>query len=96
MRNEVVSPNAITFTCLLKARESIKLSIREYIYGLLQRDAMLGIALVDMYAKCGFLAKAHEVLTELRIRDVVSWSALISPYAQQDMGEEALVCFRRL
>ena len=51
---------------------------------------------MDMYAKCGFLAKAHKVLTELPIRDVVSWSALISAYAQQDMGEEALVCFQRL
>ena len=64
--------------------------------GFIEINPYLGSSLVDMYAKCGFLAKAHEVLTELRIRDVVSWSALISPYAQQDMGEEALVCFRRL
>ena len=46
-----------------------------------------------MYSKCGMLAQAREALEELLVRDVVSWNALISGYAQQGKAYEALNCF---
>eukprot|EP00250_Pteridium_aquilinum_P022497 c25392_g4_i1 orf=1-234(+) len=46
-----------------------------------------------MYAKCGSLSKAQDVLEKLPSRDVVSWNALISGYAQEGQGEQALNCF---
>jgi pentatricopeptide repeat protein len=49
-----------------------------------------------MYAKCGDLARAEEVLGSLAARDVVSWSALIAGYAKHDRGEEAWECARRM
>ena len=55
---------------------------------------MLGNALIDMYAKCGMLEKAREVLEELPTRNVVSWNVLIVGYAQQGQGHKALVCFK--
>ena len=54
---------------------------------------MLGTTLVDMYAKCGALTEAQQVLKELSVRDIVSWSALIAGYAQEGQGHEALNCF---
>ena len=57
-------------------------------------DALqIGSALVDMYAKCGMLAKSKQVLEELPIRNEVSLSSLIFGYAQQCRGYEALKCF---
>eukprot|EP00250_Pteridium_aquilinum_P019731 c24551_g2_i2 orf=764-1438(+) len=44
-------------------------------------NLFVGNSLVDMYAKCGALAKAEGVLEELPARNVVSWSALIAGYA---------------
>ena len=57
---------------------------------------MLGNVLVDMYAKCGILAKAQEVLEELPRRNVACWNALITGYAQQGQGKEALNCLERM
>ncbi|MCO5600199.1 hypothetical protein L7F22_054308 [Adiantum nelumboides] len=44
--------------------------------GLLEHDVMLGVALVDMYAKCGALRQAQSSLEKLPSHNVVSWSAL--------------------
>ncbi|KAH7442556.1 hypothetical protein KP509_03G094200 [Ceratopteris richardii] len=59
-------------------------------------DDALGNVLVDMYAKCGAFLTAQEVLEDRPLRDVVSWSALISGYAQQGQGHLALKCFGQM
>ena len=98
-----LSPNEVTFICILKACGSTgSIEIGKQIHdkilsmGLLEKYVMLGTALVDMYAKCGIVAKAQEVLEELPIRNIVSWNALIAGYAQQGQGHEVLNCFQRL
>mgnify|MGYP002775614676 CR=1 FL=1 len=103
MQNEGISANAVTFICILKACGSIGAidkgeQIHEEIIkrGLLVKNIMLGNALVDMYARCGMPAKAHEVLKELPIRDVISWSAMIAGFAQQEKAHEALYCFDQM
>ena len=63
---------------------------------LLEKDVVLGTALVDMYARCGMLEKARKVLEELHLRDVIAWSALIAGYAQQGQGHEALKCLKHM
>jgi pentatricopeptide repeat protein len=60
---------------------------------LLDKDVVLGTALVDAYAKCGLLEKSQRVLKELPTRDVVAWNTLIAGLAQQGQGHEALNCF---
>jgi pentatricopeptide repeat protein len=59
----------------------------------LDTDARIGNVLVDMYAKCGEIACAREVFDCLRERGVVSWSAMISAYANHGEPEEALNLF---
>ena len=103
MQGEGLSPNGITFLCIVKACGSIGAldkgkQIQEEVVsrGLLEKDIVIGTALVDMYAKCGDLTKAQEFLEQLPIRNVVSWSALISGYAQQSQGHVALECFEQM
>ena len=101
---EGFSPNSVTFICILKAcgttpaYEDVGKQIHEKIVksGFLCKDVLVGNALVDMYAKCGALEKAQQVLEELPIRDVVSWNALIAGYAHEGKGHEALYCFERM
>ena len=59
--------------------------------GMLRNDIVLGT-----YARCGALSKAQQVLEELCVMNVVSWNALISGFAQQGRGEEAVECFKRI
>ncbi|KAI5067707.1 hypothetical protein GOP47_0018235 [Adiantum capillus-veneris] len=64
--------------------------------GLLETDAYLRSTLVTMYAKCSALVRAQQVIDELRVRDAVSWSALIAGYVQHGHGKEAVGCFYRM
>ena len=103
MRSEGHSPDAITFMCILQACGSTGAvhkgqEIHEEIanMGFLAKHIMLGTALVDMYVKCGLLAKAKQVLEELPFRNVVTWNVIITGYAQQDQGHAALNCFEQM
>ena len=101
MKNEGLSPDAITFISVLKACGGTGALVKgKQIHdeivsrGLLEKDIVLGTTLVDMYAKCGMITKAHKVLKELPIRNVVSWNALIAGYAEQGQCHEALNCLQ--
>ena len=68
MQDEGLSPDSITFVCLLQACGSIGAAEKgEEIHakvdrqGLLGKNIVIGTALVDMYGKCGELLKAQEV-----------------------------------
>ena len=101
--HEGLSPDVVTFTCILKACGKVgAISKGEEIHveivkkRFLEKDVVLGNALVDMYAKCGILVKAKQVLEDLPIRDIVSWNALIAGYVQQGQGQEALNCLEHM
>ena len=103
MRQDGILPDEITFTCILKACGSMGAfdkgkEIHDEIdkQGLLEKDAVLGTALVDMYARCGALPKAYEVLQKLPNRNIISWNALISGYAQGGQGIEVMTCFKQM
>ncbi|KAI5067616.1 hypothetical protein GOP47_0018144 [Adiantum capillus-veneris] len=96
MIHEDVPPDAVTFSCALKACDSaIMVTIgqrlhREAVSEGFDDDTFLGNTLVDMYCKCGLLMEAREVFDELPARDVVSWNTIIAGYSEQGLGEEAL------
>ena len=102
MKDEGLSPDSVTYICILKACSSVSLEIGEDIHakvrkrGLLQKDLILGNALVDMYGKCGLLEKAREVFEDLPVQDVVSWNALIGGYVEHGHEEEALSCLTEM
>ena len=57
-------------------------------------DTPISNALITMYARCGNLSNAEQAFTEMPTRrDVVSWNAVISGYAQHGRAEEALKLF---
>jgi pentatricopeptide repeat protein len=63
---------------------------------LLKKHAVLGNALVDMYAKCGMLEKARRLVEGHSIRDIIAWNSLIGGYTQQGRCDEALNTFEQL
>ena len=103
MQQKGFSPNSVTFLCILKACGSMRaIEKGTQIYGtilregLLERNVLIGTALMDMYAKCGTPSKAQEVFDQLHIRDIASWNTLIAAYVQHGYGEEALNCFEQI
>nr|UPT48753.1 pentatricopeptide repeat protein AaPPR737 [Agave angustifolia] len=53
-------------------------------------------SLVSMYCKCGHLDDARKLFCEMAQRDVVSWNAIISGYAQHGLGERAIQLFNEM
>ncbi|MCO5569223.1 hypothetical protein L7F22_022934 [Adiantum nelumboides] len=98
MRSEGFSPDVVTYASVLTACGIVQdIDMGKQIHdailrqGLLKSTIVLGNALIDMYAKCGV---PQEVFDNLRVQDVVSWTALIVGYAQQGQCQEALGCFQ--
>lgn len=49
--------------------------------------------LINMYAKCGDLARARSLFDEMSSRNHVSWTALISGHAQHGRGDDCFLIF---
>ncbi|KAH7276797.1 hypothetical protein KP509_39G022100 [Ceratopteris richardii] len=98
-----ISPNAVTYVHLLKACGSIsdvykgqKFHMAVDRQGLLEKNLIIGSALVDMYINCGRLAKAQIVFDKLTVKNIISWTTLISGYVEGGQGDEALKCFEQM
>ncbi|KAG9439162.1 hypothetical protein H6P81_019327 [Aristolochia fimbriata] len=52
--------------------------------------------LINLYSKCRLFSLARQLLDEIPHPDLVSWSSLVSGYAQNGFGEEALFAFHEM
>lgn len=62
----------------------------------LQSDIFLYNHVLNMYAKCGNMGTAHQVFDEMTVRNLVSWSAMISGYDQGGKPLMALNLFSQM
>ncbi|KAJ0984251.1 hypothetical protein J5N97_002607 [Dioscorea zingiberensis] len=99
MKRDGVKPNSVTMLAMLTACAGLLSTdhgqgVHCYIVksGLIE-DVFIGNSLIDMYAKCGCLASAVQVFYEMPIKDVVSYTCMISSYGLHGHGYEALRLF---
>ncbi|XP_057822151.1 pentatricopeptide repeat-containing protein At5g59600 [Cryptomeria japonica] len=94
-----IKPDATTFSSVLPACAKMgALKQGVYIHQCIVENGFLlnvivASALVDMYAKCGSIQKAHELFNKMPQKNVVSWSAIIAGYAQNGFCKAALKLF---
>jgi pentatricopeptide repeat protein len=103
MKLEGVSPNAITYSCGVKAcgavgtiKKGAEIHCEIEQRALVQTNQFVGNAVIDMYMKCGMLAKALRVFNNLPMRNIVSWNTLITGYAQMGDLENASSMINRM
>ncbi|KAH7569932.1 hypothetical protein JRO89_XS05G0020600 [Xanthoceras sorbifolium] len=53
-------------------------------------------ALITLYGKCGSIEDSHQLFNGMNIRDEVSWTALVSGYAQFGKANETIELFERM
>ncbi|KAL3525568.1 hypothetical protein ACH5RR_013940 [Cinchona calisaya] len=59
-------------------------------------ETSLNNALITLYAKCGNLDSSTRVFQKMISKDTVSWNSMISAYAQNGEGREAVRCFEMM
>lgn len=97
-----VKPNDFTVVSALSACSRIGaldagVWIHEYILGNGFRiNREIGTALVEMYAKCGEIERANRVFCDLKEKDLLTWSVMISGWAIHGCCEQALSCFEEM
>lgn len=102
MQVEWVRPDGFTFPCVLKACSALPaLEMGKQIHGQTFRhgfesDVYVQNGLVAFYAKCGWIARASVVFDRLCDRTIVSWTSIISGYAQNGQPVEALRIFGQM
>eukprot|EP01018_Ginkgo_biloba_P029523 Gb_22658 [translate_table: standard] len=98
MRRTGMKPNQFTFTSItgacagLAALEEGAQVHNQIIKTGYESDVFVCSALVDMYGKCGSIEYASKLFYRMP-KNAVSWNAMISGFAQNGHGEEALKFF---
>ncbi|KAH7424107.1 hypothetical protein KP509_12G090300 [Ceratopteris richardii] len=103
MQCDGIFPDAVTFACCLKAcgaTQAVEKGRNMHAlieqFGWIEKDDIVGNAVIDMYAKCGYLSEAEHMFDNLLTKSTVSWNALISGYVTHFHGEDALECFEEM
>ncbi|KAM7516871.1 hypothetical protein LguiA_006454 [Lonicera macranthoides] len=100
MLSDGFAPNEFTLCSILKAcGEEKRLQIGRQLHAAIvkkicRNDVFLWTSLVDMYAKCGEIKNSRMVFDGMRTRNMVTWTSIISGYAWNGLGEEAINLFR--
>ncbi|KAK1281002.1 putative pentatricopeptide repeat-containing protein [Acorus gramineus] len=99
MRESGVRPNEFTFAAVVSActglamiDEGLQLHAHVIGYGL-GGSLSVSNAIVTMYSRMGHLDMALRVFQEMKVQDLVSWSAIITGYAQEGSIKEAFDLF---
>ncbi|PKA46569.1 Pentatricopeptide repeat-containing protein [Apostasia shenzhenica] len=103
MEEEGIEPDSFTFPRVLKACAGVgSLPHGEAVHRHLVRSGFAGDhfalnALVDMYAKCGDIARARGVFDKLAGGgDPVAWNSMLNGYVRHALFPEAIHTFRRM
>ncbi|XP_077236816.1 pentatricopeptide repeat (PPR-like) superfamily protein [Tasmannia lanceolata] len=102
MRVAGFKPDEMTLVSVLGACGDLgDLELGKWVEGFVEENGMelnsfVGSSLIHMYGKCGDLESARRVFDRMRKRDVISWNAMITGYAQNGVSDEAITLFHAM
>lgn len=102
MQMDGVKPDKYTLVTLLTGCAQLgALEQGEWIHGYLKEsgiriDAVVGTALIEMYAKCGCLEKSLQIFYQLNQKDTASWTSVICALAINGNTDKALDLFSEM
>ncbi|CAN4113181.1 unnamed protein product [Withania somnifera] len=92
-------PNQTTLTSVVTSCGRILELMQAHVLVLLlgfDQDTSLNNALVTMYSRCGDINSSLITFENLKVKDVVSWTAIILAYANHGLGKQALQAFAQM
>ncbi|KAB1224894.1 hypothetical protein CJ030_MR1G008832 [Morella rubra] len=99
-QENLMKPNAFTISCVLVACSRLAaLRLGKQIHAYVLRNQLESVmvfvanCLIDMYSKSGDIDAARLVFDNMKQRNAVSWTSLMTGYGMHGRGEEALLVF---
>ncbi|XP_068661120.1 pentatricopeptide repeat-containing protein At2g29760, chloroplastic-like [Aristolochia californica] len=95
-------PNSVTLVSILPACAGLEmLNFGELIHGYgikagVDSDVSLVNSLIALYGKCKKVKLARFLFDRMKVRNFVSWNAMIAAYEQNGAGEKAIKLFQRM
>lgn len=102
MQNEQIKPDRFTVVALLTGcAQQGALEQGRWVHRYIDEngivvDRVVATALIEMYAKCGFVKKSMEIFRGLKARDTALWTSIISALAMNGETAEALNLFTEM
>ncbi|OMO79526.1 hypothetical protein COLO4_24403 [Corchorus olitorius] len=102
MLQKSVKPSSLALSSLLSASANLAtLTQGQQVHAQavkmhLEFDLSIQNSLVSMYSKCGNVADACQLFMSIKEKNIVSFNSMITGYAQNGFGEEALKLFREM
>ncbi|XP_030526505.1 pentatricopeptide repeat-containing protein At4g21065-like [Rhodamnia argentea] len=102
MLEHALVPDNYTFPFVLKACSALSAielgrEIHEHVKNTVwEKDAFVGAALIDMYAKCGCVEDARAVFDVILERDVILWNSMLAAYSHNGCSYESLALCREM
>lgn len=99
MKSSGVSPDPVTLVGVLSSCAHLgALSVGREVERRIEvcgfgSNPFLNNALINMYARCGNMVKARDIFDGMPVKNVVSWTAIISGYGMHGQGELAVELF---
>ncbi|KAK4403074.1 putative pentatricopeptide repeat-containing protein, mitochondrial [Sesamum angolense] len=102
MLERLAEPNKFVFPSVLRACSAINdLRMGEKVHARIvksgfESDPVVETTLLSVYGETGRLYDARRIFDAMSMRDVVSWSSIISTYVQNGQASEGLEIFRKM
>lgn len=102
MQIRKIEPDKVTLVnCLSACSQLGALDVGIWIHHYIEKhsispDVVVGTALVDMYAKCGNIARALQVFQEIPQRNCLTWTAIICGLALHGNAHDAISYFSKM
>ncbi|PKA61203.1 Putative pentatricopeptide repeat-containing protein [Apostasia shenzhenica] len=59
-------------------------------------NSFVGASLIEAYSLCGLVDSARMVFDEIRGKDIVLWTGMVSCYSENECADEALILFSQM
>ncbi|XP_021738505.1 putative pentatricopeptide repeat-containing protein At3g01580 [Chenopodium quinoa] len=92
-------PNEVTISSILPAFANLGLDLMGksvhcfWVRRGFEHNVVVETSLIDMYCRFGRMSIARNLFDEMPVRNVVSWNVIITGYANNGMGDDALYLF---
>lgn len=102
MQRQRIVPDQITMLSVISACAHVgALAQAKWIHTYADKNGFgrvlsINNALIDMYSKCGNLARAREVFENMPRKNVISWSSMINAFAMHGDADSAIDLFHRM